>query len=108
MVLIDIKEVPIAFRQFEAEVWSIDSSDTRFKYTAQPVVNISHVRQGVKIKRVEESVDAEDDEVVLTPNKSIRMGFEFIYQPEFVTVGSHLIIVENNLKLYGYIKKLIN
>jgi GTPase len=113
MVLVDVAKEPKACRLFEAEVWNIDNSDTKFKYTAQPVVNISHIRQGVKIRKLDElnsnqPLDSNaDDEIVLSPNNSLRIGFEFIYQPEYITEGSHLIIVESNVKLYGYIKKII-
>jgi GTPase len=103
MVLLDLNHKYVASRSFEAEVWSLDDTPTKVKYTSQPSMKISHIRQTVKMKKPEECTD---DEFVLIPEQAIKMQFEFVYQPEYITEGSHLIILENSLKVYGYITKV--
>ena len=54
MSLLDIRNTPIASRLFEIEIWTIDDSYKSFKASYQPILNIKHVRQGVKIKNPDE------------------------------------------------------
>ncbi len=103
MVLLDPNISPVPCKTLEVEVWSMDEN-VKIKYTSQPMINVSHIRQSVKIKKentVEEEFEVYND-------KTTRIIFEFMYQPEFIIEGSHLIIHENNIKLYGYVTKIIN
>ena len=54
MYLLDTRITPIASRLFEIEVWTIDDTTRTLKNTYQPILNIKHVRQGVKIKNPDE------------------------------------------------------
>ena len=54
MSLLDIRNTPIASRLFEIEIWTIDDTTKSFKSSYQPILNIKHVRQGVKIKNPDE------------------------------------------------------
>ena len=54
MSLLDIRNTPIASRLFEIEIWTIDDSYKSFKASYQPILNIKHIRQGVKIKNPDE------------------------------------------------------
>ena len=54
MSLLDIRNTPIASRLFEIEIWTIDDTYKSFKASYQPILNIKHVRQGVKIKNPDE------------------------------------------------------
>ena len=54
MSLLDIRNTPIASRLFEIEIWTIDDSTKSFKASYQPILNIKHIRQGVKIKNPDE------------------------------------------------------
>jgi GTPase len=54
MSLLDIRNTPIASRLFEIEIWTIDDTTKSFKRSYQPILNIKHVRQGVKIKNPDE------------------------------------------------------
>ena len=54
MSLIDIRNTPIASRLFEIEIWTIDDTTKTFKSSYQPILNIKHIRQGVKIKNPDE------------------------------------------------------
>jgi hypothetical protein len=50
MSLLDIRMNPIASRLFEIEIWTIDETTKFLKNSYQPILNIKHIRQGVKIK----------------------------------------------------------
>ena len=54
MSLLDIRNTPIASRLFEIEIWTIDDTTKSFKSSYQPILNIKHIRQGVKIKNPDE------------------------------------------------------
>jgi GTPase len=51
MVLLDINSHPVSSKIFEIELWTIDGSRRIIKSTYQPVLNIKHIRQGVRIKK---------------------------------------------------------
>ena len=51
MVLLDINSHPVSSKIFEIELWTIDGNRRVIKSTYQPVLNIKHIRQGVKIKK---------------------------------------------------------
>lgn len=104
MVLLDCNTIPKPCRIFEVEVWSMDEN-VKIKYTSQPMINVSHIRQCVKIRKAEVT---EEDEFMVYNDKTMKILFELMYQPEFIVEGSHLIIHENNIKLYGYVTKIIN
>jgi elongation factor 1-alpha len=48
-----------------------------------------------------------DEEFTVYSDKVTKVIFEFMYCPEYVKEGEHLIIYENNYKIYGYVTKLI-
>lgn len=102
MVLVNSNSSPKACRSFEAEIWSINDEVQRVKYTSQPIIHISHIRQSVKIVKKDE---CKEEEFILNPYESCRVRFEFLYSPEYLNVGSHLIIYQNNIKIYGYITR---
>lgn len=43
------------------------------------------------------------EEVVISPNKKTILTFQFLYNPEYVTKDSYLIINDNNFKAFGRI-----
>ena len=115
MVLLPSNISPSSAKIFEAEIWSIDGKEKKLKFTAQPIVHISHIRQCVKLKKYEEIFQSEElktfdlslEEISIYPDKTTKVYFEFMYSPEFIREGSHLIIYENNIKIYGFITKII-
>ena len=54
MSLLDLRITPIASKLFEIELWTYDNTIKSFKTTYQPILNIKHVRQGVKFKNPDE------------------------------------------------------
>ena len=187
MSLLDIRNTPIASRLFEIEIWTIDDSYKSFKASYQPILNIKHVRQGVKIKNPDElflflsdnkkindleSLIEDDninldnvknkisnlidrkknnnknddvfkkinditinksinnikviqnknhqkekevgdnlfncnDEIIIGPaNKKTKLIVEFLFNPEYISVGQKIIINDQSLKACGVITKI--
>ena len=182
MSLIDIRNTPIASRLFEIEIWTIDDTTKSLKRSYQPILNIKHVRQGVKIKNPDElflflsdnkkindleslvkneeinldnikdnikklidkkkllknknkisenynnninedknikisqnknQKDFNDDlfsindEITIGPaDKKTKLVVEFLFNPEYISVGQKIIINDQNLKACGVITKI--
>ena len=79
MSLLDIRNTPIASRLFEIEIWTIDDSTKSFKTSYQPILNIKHIRQGVKIKNRDELF------FFLSDNKTIN-DLENIIEDDEITL----------------------
>lgn len=151
-VLLDIRTHPIASTLFEVELWTIDGLRRNVKYSYQPVLNIKHIRQGVRIKKegvggfcelkgeewlegvimkkdvtldnVKEEVEemkkiyggslssnsnsnSNVEEFVISSNTKTKVMFEFMYYPEYINVGSNVIISDQYIKAFGVITKII-
>lgn len=148
MSLLDMKINPIASRLFEIEIWTIDKSTTVLKNSYQPILNIKHVRQCVKIKNpddiflflsdnkkandLEKLLEDKDlnlanaqekinnlinnkklgnkkeiNEIIIGPiEKKTKLVVEFLFNPEFISIGQNVIINDQSLKAYGVITKI--
>ena len=152
MYLLDTRITPVASRLFEIEVWTIDDTTRTLKNTYQPILNIKHVRQGVKIKNPDEiflflsdnkrindlEKIIENDEINLSniknninnlvkkkksnnkfdsnnnssviiigpEDKKTKLIVEFLFNPEYISVGQKVIINDQILKAYGVITKI--
>ena len=174
MSLLDIRMNPIASRLFEIEIWTIDETTKILKNSYQPILNIKHIRQGVKIKnqddiflflsdnkrlndleklienddinltnvrdkinkliknkkeRIKKEIDENlkdnfikennikdeknkkenisNNEIVIGPvEKKTKLVVEFLFNPEYISVGQNIIINDQNLKAYGIITKI--
>lgn len=161
MVLLDIRSHPVSSRVFEVELWTIDGSRRIIKNTYQPILNIKHIRQcvkikkyndiflflnedneeksdleklvekegidlfnvrneieGIKIKKIEEnkkfldkkkcfsSQEANNEEFVISSTTKTKLILEFMFNPEYITVGSNVIINDQSLKAFGVITKI--
>lgn len=113
MVLLGYKSNPVVSRVFAAEIWSIDGNQKATTYKWQPIVHIAHIRQCVKIKKIEELIEEKtepsnpEEELIIYNDQTTKVIFEFMYSPEYIREGEHLIIYENSLKIYGYVTKII-
>ena len=161
MSLLDMKIYPIASRLFEIEIWTIDDTTKILKNSYQPILNIKHIRQGVKIKNPDDiflflndnekqndlETLLEDDEINLTNvqekinnlikkkksrikiqtdeklevdiknnnkneimvgpiDKKAKLTVEFLFNPEYISIGQKIIINDQSLKAYGVITKI--
>ena len=162
MVLLDIRSHPVSSRVFEVELWTIDGSRRVIKNTYQPILNIKHIRQGVKIKKyndiflfvsednetkseLEKVVEKENinlfnvkseiekiktlkiednkkytdkkkflvsqeansnDEFIISSTTKTKLIFEFMFNPEYITIGSNVIINDQSLKAFGQVTRI--
>ena len=159
MVLLDINSHPVSSKIFEIELWTIDGSRRIIKSTYQPVLNIKHIRQGVRIKKFNDIflfynnssqeneleiflkddkinlsnvkgviekiqnkkkednklsgikekyiIGQEDnDEFIISSTTKTRLIVEFMFNPEYINVGSNVIIFDQSLKAFGVITKI--
>ena len=110
MVVISSNANPLACRRFEAEIWSIEGKERKIKLSTQPLIHIPPIRQAVRIFK-EESISSSDsaspEEFEVFEDKTTKVSFEFMYMPEYIREGSHLLIYENNFKIYGYVTRII-
>ena len=161
MSLLDMKIYPIASRLFEIEIWTIDDTTKILKNSYQPILNIKHIRQGVKIKNPDDiflflndnekqndlETLIEDDEINLANvqekinnlikkkksrikiqtdeklevdiknnnkneimvgpiDKKAKLTVEFLFNPEYISIGQKIIINDQSLKAYGVITKI--
>ena len=99
MVLIGNKVPQISCKKFQIELWSLKSNekDIVIKKSYQPLIHLEHISQVCKFI-------TEDNEIIIPCDKSIIIDVEFIYYPEYVRKNSYLIILDNNLKLYGTVR----
>lgn len=161
MVLLDIRSHPFSSILFEVELWTIDGTRRNIKSTYQPILNIKHIRQCVKIKYhddvffylsennnkennierlllnkevnysnvhyyIEEIKNKKlllknlsnkkksfsscesivNDEIVISSTEKTKLIFEFKFNPEYITIGSNVIINDQLLKAFGMITRL--
>lgn len=113
MVLLGSKSNPIVSTMFEAEIWNIEGNEKTTSYKWQPIVHIGHIRQSVRLRKLEDLLNEKsettnpDEEIAIYNDKTTKLIFEFMYSPEYIKQGEHLIIYDNSLKIYGYVTKLI-
>ncbi|KAK3269437.1 hypothetical protein CYMTET_22120 [Cymbomonas tetramitiformis] len=100
MVLVDRSLNPAATFFFEAEVLILVHPTTmRVGYT--PVIHSVTVRQAARIENIEE-------QDVLRTGDRAKVTFQFLYRPEFLTVGSHLVFREGRTKGIGTITNILS
>jgi GTPase len=166
MVLLDINALPLSAKMFEVELWTIDGTKKLLKYKYQPILNIKHIRQGAKIKNIndifiiddpnilnsnrvlenlimDDTINFEnakfnlekiklennnnaimknqnkkttinnginyntDEAVLITSTNKTKIIFEFMFNPEYLTVGSHVIINDQLIKAYGIVTRVL-
>ena len=101
LVLLGMKNKEIFTRKFKAELWSMMSDkEVKMKKTYQPLVHIEHICQCVKF------LSDNDNDIVIPSGKSIEVEMEFLYYNEYIKKNSFLIIVDNDISIYGHVKEI--
>ena len=98
MVLLDTKMMARSVWEFQAEVLIL-SHGTSIKKNYQPVVHCSTVRQACKVVEI--------DSPVVRMGDRAHIHFRFMYNPEYVKVGSRFIFREGRTKGIGKILSLL-
>ena len=112
MVLIGLKCEEIKVKKFKAELWSmINDKDIKLKLSYQPLVHIEHICQCVKLLSTtnntnNNSKDDSNNYITIPNGSSIEIEMEFLYHHEYIKKNSFLIIVDNAIQIYGYVKEI--
>ena len=149
MVLLDMNIHPISSKIFEIELWSIDGCRQIIKSSYQPILNIKHIRQAVRIKKVNDillfynnNFECENDLEIMLKNDNINLKnvknefekvyhkrkewkkkddlkdniiisskktkliVEFMFYPEYISIGEKVIINKQSLKAFSVINKI--
>ncbi|OMJ86445.1 hypothetical protein SteCoe_12025 [Stentor coeruleus] len=96
MVLVDVTSNPMPSLEFECLVWTIDDSiNTRIiKSSYKPLVYTQTITQCVAIVSGPEQVN---------PHEIMKFKFHFLYHPEYITIGTKLMIRDTFMTALGTI-----
>ena len=107
MVLLGLKCEEIQVKKFKAELWSmINDKDMKLKPSYQPLVHIEHICQCVKLLPKSTTKDDNDNHITIPNGNSVEIEMEFLYHHEYIKKNSFLIIVDNAIQIYGYVKEI--
>lgn len=121
MVIIDHSSKRLSCKSFEAEVWNIGDKDIKIVLKkTQLAICCEHIRQVAIVKRIctneeidtklqsleNKDEDKEEKDIVIKPDENITLEMEFVFNPEYLNVDSHIVILDS-MKFYGIIKKIL-
>lgn len=77
--------------------------------------NLGEILQKLKTVKQEKNLNKtcilpaqyQEESFIISPNKKTNVIFEFMFNPEYITVGSHVIINDQSIKAYGIITKIL-
>ena len=122
MVLIDHESKKLSCKSFEAEVWNIGDKDIKITLNkTQLAISCEHIRQVAIVKRVstnedldskilssdQKDEDKDDKDIIIKPDENITLEMEFVFNPEYLSVDSSIVILDS-MKFYGTIKKILS
>ncbi|KAA8499768.1 GTP-binding protein 1 [Porphyridium purpureum] len=98
MYLLESATKPGAVREFSAEVLILVHA-TSIRENYQPIIHVETVRQAAQVVGI--------DKDVLRTGDRANIHFRFMYQPEYIKVGSRFIFREGRTKGLGIIKEIL-
>ena len=101
MVLLGNQVPQIACKKMKVELLSLNDKEIKIKKSNQPIIHLEHISQVCKF-----IIEENKNEIIIPCGKSIIVDIEFVYYPEYVRKNSYLLILDNNLKLYGTVKEV--
>ena len=104
-VIMSVLDRPIQVRVFQADLMVLKTHSTTIRVGYQPVVHIASIRQTAEILAITNKSCArqgDSDEFLRTGDRA-TVVFRFCYKPEYVKVGSRILLVEGKLRLFGKI-----
>lgn len=95
LVLLGYNKEEICTKRIKVELWSQNNhNDIILKSTYQPLLHIEHISQCAKFI-------TNDEYITIKPYQSIEVEMEFLYYPEYIKLNTFVIILDNNVHLYG-------
>lgn len=106
MVLVNPESVLKGVKIFEAELWNISEKEIKIvENKTQFIISSGHIRQEALLISDQSVKDKEESIVVLKPDEPLKVKMEFRYNNEYLKIGSHILIMESNIKCYGIVTK---
>lgn len=107
-VLLSVKKDPLAVLEFDADITVLKSHSTTIRPGYEPIVHANTMRQSAKIIKISNKINAressdKEDSILRTGDKAIAT-FRFRYYPEYLKVGSKILMTEGRCKIIGIVK----
>ena len=108
-VLISLKNEQLLINTFTLEISIIRAHSTTIKVGYEPVMHSGNIRQSVKliniINKNQHRKICEDigNDCVLRTGDKATATFQFCFQPEYLKVGSIILLCEGNTKVTGIV-----
>ena len=110
-VLLSSRDQIVSCREFVALVSVLKTHSTSIKVGYEPVLHLSTIRQTAKITDIQNKISSKknseyDDNILRTGDKAM-IKFRFKYRPEFISIGSRILLAEGKIKILGQIKEIL-
>ena len=110
-VLLGNREQIVSCREFNALVSVLKTHSTSIKVGYEPVLHLSTIRQTAVIVDIQNKISSKknseyNDNILRTGDKAM-VRFKFKYRPEFISVGSRILLAEGKIKILGQIKEIL-
>jgi len=109
LIMLSMEQVhvhtPVAYWEFEASV-VILNHPSKVKLHYEPVVHAGNARQSARILDIT-VLNASSDEKELSNGERGTCRFRFLFRPEYLVLGSQVILREGRIRGVGRIVKLI-
>lgn len=97
-------------KKFDAEIKVLHSHTTTIRIGYSPVLNALSVRQTARLTEILNKTSSrpiENEDKLLRTGDQALATFEFVYQSEFLPVGTKILLSEGRTKVIGVVKKNI-
>jgi GTPase len=108
MVLVDRRANPRAAKEFICELWTIDGVEEprRLKCNYEPLIHTQTIRQCVRFANLEAKKVSEETDIVVQHGCTVQAHFSFLYHPEYLVEGTHVLISDTFMTAAGRIVKV--
>jgi len=108
MVLVEKKANPRAAKEFICELWPIDGVEEprRLKCNYEPLIHTQTIRQCARLATEEAKKVSEETDIVIQQGTTVQAHFTFLYHPEYLVEGTHVLISDTFMTAAGKIVKV--
>lgn len=125
MVIVDSDLSGQSCKSFIAELWNLSSKEVKvIENKTQFVISSGHIRQEAIVKSIQKNEDKEKSKeesiindkleskdeaegVFMKLEEPVTMQIDFRFNCELLKEGSHLVIMDSNIKCFGVVKKIL-
>jgi GTPase len=108
VILSDVSQ-QLFIRKFDADIKVLHSHTTTIRVGYSPVLNALSIRQTVRLSDIISKTSSRptevEDKILRTGDQSLST-FEFVYQDEYLPLGTKILLSEGRTKVIGVIKKV--